>query len=99
MASSVQRQKAAAVVVLMLLDSEEKSRRQHKNRRVWVRRWIARRIVILLYAYKLAFLASSTCVKIIEFSFRNEARKDYLHLYKIIIIMPAIYERGLCFCY
>ena len=26
---------------------------------------------------------------------KNEARKAYLHLHKIIIIMPAIYERGL----
>ena len=57
-------------------------------------------IVILLYACKLAFLASSTCVKIIEFSLKNEARKAYLHLHKriiitCIIIMPTIYERGL----
>ena len=36
-------------------------------------------IVILLYVCKLAFLASSTCVKIIEFSLKNEARKAYLH--------------------
>ena len=43
---------------------------------------------------KLAFLASSTCVKIIEFSLENEARKAYLHEHKRIIIMPAIYERG-----
>ena len=43
MASLVQRRKAAAVVVLMLLDSEEKSRRKQKNRRVWVRGWIAKR--------------------------------------------------------
>ena len=47
-------------------------------------------IVILLYACKLAFLASSTCVKIIEFSLKNEARKAYLHVHKRIIIMPAI---------
>ena len=43
-------------------------------------------IVILLYACKLAFLASSTCVKIIEFSLKNEARKVYLHVHKRIII-------------
>ena len=47
-------------------------------------------IVILLYACKLAFLASSTCVKIIEFSLKNAARKAYLHVHKRIIIMPAI---------
>ena len=47
-------------------------------------------IVILLYACKLAFLASSTCVKIIEFSLKNEARKAYLHVHKIIIIMLTI---------
>ena len=53
-------------------------------------------IVILLYACKLAFLASSTCVEIIEISLKNEARKANLHVHKRIIIMPAIYERGLC---
>ena len=47
-------------------------------------------IVILLYECKLAFLASSTCVKTIEFSLKNEARKAYLHVHKRIIIMPAI---------
>ena len=45
---------------------------------------------ILLYACKLAFLALSTCVKIIEFSLTNEARKAYLHTYKRIIIIPTI---------
>ena len=45
-------------------------------------------IVILLYASKLAFLASSTCVKIIEFSLKSEARKAYLHLHKRILIIP-----------
>ena len=45
-------------------------------------------IIILLYACKLALLASSTCVKIIEFSPKNEARKAYLHLHKIIILCP-----------
>ncbi len=54
-------------------------------------------IVILLCACKLAFLASSTCVKIKEFLFKNEARKAYLHVHKRIIIMLAIYERGLCY--
>ena len=54
-------------------------------------------IVILLYACKLALLTSSTCEKIIEFSLTNEAMQAYLHIYKRIIIMPAIYERGLLF--
>ena len=52
-------------------------------------------IVILLYECKLAFVASSTCLKIIEFSLKNKARKAYLHVHKRIIIMPAICERGL----
>ena len=52
--------------------------------------------VILLCSCKLAFLASSTCIKIIEFSLKNEAKKAYLHVLKRIIIIPAIYERGLC---
>ena len=47
-------------------------------------------IVILLSASKLAFLASSTCVKTIEFSVKNDARKAYLYVHKRIIIMPAI---------
>ena len=55
-------------------------------------------IVILLYACILAFLTSSTCGKIIEFSLKNETRKAYLHVHKMIIIMPAIYERGLFIC-
>ena len=46
-------------------------------------------IVILLSPCKLAFLASATCVKIIEFSLENEARKAHLHLHKRIIIMPV----------
>ena len=54
-------------------------------------------IIILLYACKLAFLAlaSSACVRIIEFSPKNEARKAYFHLHKRIILMPPIYERCL----
>ena len=51
------------------------------------------KVVILLYACKLAFLASPTWVKIIEFPLKNEARKAYLHVHKRIIIMPTIYER------
>ena len=47
-------------------------------------------IVILLYACKLAFLASSACIKIIELSLKNEARKATLRAHKIVIIMPAI---------
>ena len=53
--------------------------------------------VIFLHGCKLAFLASSTCVKIIEFALRNETRKAYLHVHKRITIMPAIYERGLLY--
>ena len=53
-------------------------------------------IIILLYACKLAFLASSTCVKIIEVSPKNEARKAYLHLHKRTILCPpfmkGVYE-------
>ena len=52
-------------------------------------------IVILLYTCKLAFIASSTRVKKLEFSPENEARKAYLHLHKRIISMAAIYKRGL----
>ena len=55
-------------------------------------------IVILLYACKLAFLALSACVKIIEFSLKSEARKAYLHVNKIILLIPAIYEIGLFSC-
>ena len=47
-------------------------------------------LIVLLYVCKYDFLASSTCLKIIEFSPKNEARKAYLHLHKRIIIMPAI---------
>ena len=50
--------------------------------------------VILLYACKLAFLASSTRVTI-EFSFKNEARKAFSKLHERIVIMPAFCERGL----
>ena len=52
-------------------------------------------VVIILYACKLAFLASSTCVKIIECLLKNDARKAYLRVHKRIIIMPTIYERDL----
>lgn len=38
-----------------------------------------------------------TCVKTIEFSLKSEAKKANLHAHKIIIITPAIYERGLLF--
>ena len=48
-------------------------------------------IVILLYACKLAFLTSSTCVKLIEFSLTNEARKANLHMKEVHIstLLPA----------
>ena len=52
-------------------------------------------IVILLYACKVAFLVSSTCIKIIEFSLKNEARKAYLRAHKrmiIILFLPFMKE-------
>ena len=57
-------------------------------------KWWDRPIVILLYARKLAFLVSSTCVTILEFSLKIGTRKAYLHVHKRMVIMPAIYERG-----
>ena len=47
-------------------------------------------IVILLYAFKLAFLASLACVRTKEFSLKSEVKKAYLHAHKRILIMPAI---------
>ena len=47
-------------------------------------------IVILLYAFKLAFLASLACVRTKEFSLKSKVKKAYLHAHKRIIIMPAI---------
>ena len=47
-------------------------------------------IVILLYAFKLAFLASLACVKTKVFSLKREVKKAYLHAHKRILIMPSI---------
>ena len=47
-------------------------------------------IVILLYAFKLAFLASLACIRTKEFSLKSEVKKAYLHAHKRILIMPAI---------
>ena len=47
-------------------------------------------IVILLYAFKLAFLASIACVRTKEFSLKSEVKKAYLHAHKRILIMPSI---------
>ena len=47
-------------------------------------------IVILLYAFKLAFLASLACVKTKVFSLKSEVKKAYLHAHKRILIMPSI---------
>ena len=47
-------------------------------------------IVILFYAFKLAFLAWLACVRTKEFSLKSEDKKAYLHAHKIIIIMPVI---------
>ena len=47
-------------------------------------------IVILLYAFKLAFLTSLACVRTKEFSLKSEVKKAYLHAHKRILIMPAI---------
>ena len=47
-------------------------------------------IVILLYAFKLAFLASLACVKTKVFSLKSEVKKAYLHAHKRILIMPTI---------
>ena len=49
-------------------------------------------IVILLYAFKLAFLASLACVKTNIFSLKSEAKKAYLHAHKRILIMPSILQ-------
>ena len=57
-------------------------------------KWWGWPIVILLYACKLAFLVSSSCVTILEFSLKIGTRKAYLHVHKRMVIMPAIYERG-----
>jgi len=37
------KKKALGVLALMLLDGEEKAHIKRRNRRVWVRGWIARR--------------------------------------------------------
>ena len=47
-------------------------------------------IVILLYAFKLAFLASLACVKTKVFSLKSEVKKAHLHAHKRILIMPSI---------
>ena len=47
-------------------------------------------IVILLYAFKLAFLAWLACVRTKEFSLKSEAKKAYLHAHKRLLILPAI---------
>ena len=41
--ASLSKKKALGVLALMLLDGEEKARIKRRNRRVWVRGWIARR--------------------------------------------------------
>ena len=47
-------------------------------------------LVILLYAFKLAFLASLACIRTKEFSLKSKVKKTYLHAHKRILIMPAI---------
>ena len=47
-------------------------------------------IVILLYSFKLAFLASLAWVRTKEFSIKSEVKKAYLHAHKRILIMLAI---------
>ena len=47
-------------------------------------------IVILLYAFKLAVLASLACVKTKVFSLKSEVKKAYLHAHKRILIMPSV---------
>ena len=47
-------------------------------------------IVILLYAFKLAFLTSLACVKTKVFSLKSEVKKAYLHAHKRILIMPSV---------
>jgi len=42
MASAATKQKAAAMIVLLFLDEKRKTQKT-RNRRVWVREWIARR--------------------------------------------------------
>ena len=53
-------------------------------------------IVILLYAFKLAFLASLACVKTKVFSLKSEVKKAYLHAHKRILIMPSIMKEVYC---
>ena len=43
------KKQALGVLALMLLDGEEKARIKRRNRRVWVRGWIARRQEINIY--------------------------------------------------
>ena len=47
-------------------------------------------IVILLYAFKLAFLALLACVKTKVFSLKSEVKKAYLHAHKRILIILSI---------
>ena len=47
-------------------------------------------IAILLYAFKLAFLASLACVKTKVFALKSEVKKACLHAHKRILIMPSI---------
>ena len=47
-------------------------------------------LVILLYAFKLAFPASLACIRTKEFLLKSEVKKAYLHAHKRMLIMPAI---------
>ena len=53
-------------------------------------------IVILLYAFKLAFLALLACEKTKVFSLKSEVKKAYLHAHKRILIMPSIMKEVYC---
>ena len=60
-------------------------------------------IVILLYTFKLAFLASLAYVRTKVFSLKSEVKNAHSHAHKRILIMPAImkevYGNGNAFIY
>ena len=92
--ASLSKKKALGVLTLMLLDGEEKARIKRRNRRVWVRGWIARRKEMGAFHRIVRELATEDLS-----SFKEYLRMDedhFNHLVSLVSPLISIYHTA-CF--
>ena len=86
------KKKALGVLALMLLDGEEKARIKRRNRRVWVRGWIARRQEMGAFHRIVRELATEDPSSFMEYLRMDEDHFNHL----VSLVSPLIKTEDTC---